>query len=343
MDVYFEALNANLTRHWAPLTGLVAKGLKFIDLPTAELYDLTADPGERTNLFASRQAEADAIARRLFALRASGKAAEPAPVDRETQQRLRSLGYLVAPAAPSSRAYTAADDPKTLVGLNNTLDDALVALKAGRPAVAERLLTQLIATRADFTVAHDRLAQLYRDTGRLRLAIDTLESASKKGAADAASLAALGGYLQEAGNLQRSVQVLEAALKLNPSEMEVYEKLGVTYTRAGRFDDAQRMFAHMLSVAPNSATTYNNQGSLYLSQRRWADAVTSLTRAIAIDPTMANAYNGLGVAHAQQGQFDEAIAQWRKALELRPDLADARDNIARAQGLSRRQRSMRRD
>ena len=42
---YFEALNANLTRNWAPLTGIVAGSLKLIDLPVPELYDLQGDPG----------------------------------------------------------------------------------------------------------------------------------------------------------------------------------------------------------------------------------------------------------------------------------------------------------
>ena len=338
-DVYLEALNANLTRHWAPLTALVAGPRKFIDLPEAELYDLTADPGETRNLHAAQQDAAAAIARRLFALRARGRPAAPAAVDDETARRLRSLGYVVTPAASSGadRVYGPEDDPKTLVGLHNTLDDALAANKAGRSGDAERLLKTAIAARADFTVAHDRLAQLYRDTGRLPQAIATLEAASRAGHADAASLAALGGYLQEAGNLARSAEVLEAARALNPAEMEVYEKLGITYTRMGRADQAHAMFAHMLSVAPNSATTLNNLGSLYLSQRRWDDATRTLTKALAIDPTLANAHNGLGVAYAQQGDFDRAIVEWRAALKLRPDLTDARDNIARAERLKRRQ------
>ena len=335
-DVYFEALNANLTRHWAPLTGLVSRGLKVVDLPTRELYDLATDPGETTNLYEARRAEADAITRRLFALRATGQAAAPAAVDRETEQRLRSLGYLVRPAASGDRVYTVADDPKSLVGLHNTLDDALAALKLGKTASAERLLQGLIAARPDFTVAYDRLAQVYRDTGRLPRAVETLEGASRAGVADAALLAALGGYLQESGDLTRAANVLEAALKLNPSEMEIYEKLGITYTRLGRADAAHGMFAHLLAVAPNSATTHNNLGSLYLSERRWDEALTSLTRALDIDPAMANAYNGRGVAFAQQGKLEQAIGEWRKALALRPDLRDARDNLARAQQMLRR-------
>jgi tetratricopeptide (TPR) repeat protein len=333
--VYFEALNASLTRHWAPLTGVVAGGLKFIDLPIPELYDLAADPAERTNLYGERKDAAAQLARRLADIRAGGLPPTPAAVDRETELRLRSLGYVSTPAGQPARTASASDDPKTLIGLHNMLDDALEALKQNRPAVAERLLKQIVARRPDFTVAHDRLAQLYRDTGRLPLAIETLESAARAGIADAASLAALGGYQQEAGNLDRSAEILEAARTLNPAEMEVYEKLGITYTRQRRFEEAHRMFAHMLSVAPNSATTYNNLGSLYLTERRWPEAEQALTRALAIDPGMANAHNGLGVVFAQQGQFDRAIEEWQRALQLNPNLSDARDNIKRAEEMRR--------
>src|SRR5262249_10795891 len=38
--LYFEALDASLTRGWAPLRGVVQDGWKYIDLPDAELYDL---------------------------------------------------------------------------------------------------------------------------------------------------------------------------------------------------------------------------------------------------------------------------------------------------------------
>src|SRR4051794_28795075 len=47
--LYFEAVDAALTRGWAPLTGIVQNATKFIDLPEAELYDLLADPGETSN------------------------------------------------------------------------------------------------------------------------------------------------------------------------------------------------------------------------------------------------------------------------------------------------------
>ena len=48
--MYFEALSGSLNRGWAPLSGVVSKGMKFIDLPIPELYDLRSDSGEQRNL-----------------------------------------------------------------------------------------------------------------------------------------------------------------------------------------------------------------------------------------------------------------------------------------------------
>lgn len=326
---YFEALNANLTRNWAPLTGVVSGRLKLIDLPIPELYDLPADPGERHNLYARQPEEARPLERTLDAVTAGHRGATAAPVDRETSERLRSLGYLVAPVARPSRTYTAADDPKRLVGLQNRLDAALDRLKSGDVDEAERLLKGILAERPDFMTAYERLAFLYHETNRREEAIETLERASRAGVADAELLSTLGGYLQEANRLDRSAAVLEAALKLNPSEIDAYEKLGITYTRMKRFKDAERQFRYVLSIDPNSPLTYNNLGSMFLAEDRTSDAVEALSRAVALDPGLAAAHNGLGVAYARQGDKNRAVAEWREALRLRPELTDAADNLQR--------------
>jgi len=326
---YFEALSANLTRNWAPLTGIVHGRLKLIDLPIPELYDLAADPSEQQNLYARQPDKAKPLEQQLDAVSGSAGKPQAGPVDRETEQRLRSLGYIVAPAARTKKSFTSKDDPKTLVPLQNRLDAALDAFKAGDVAGAESGLQAIIAERADFTVASERLALIYKDTGRLDKAIAALETALHHREPDAEVMATLGGYLQEAGQLQRSLEVLEAAIKVNPSEVDAHEKLGATYTRLRRFADAEREFRYVLSIDPNSPMTYNNLGSMFLFQDRNADAIEALSRAVALDPGLANAHNGLGVAYARTGNLGRAADEWRKALEIRPDLTDARENLAR--------------
>ena len=326
---YFEALNANLARNWAPLSGLVQSGVKLIDLPVPELYDLRTDPAERQNLYARRADLAKPLERQLDTLTANAVKPAAGPVDRETAQRLQSLGYIVAPAPKPAHAFTALDDPKNLIGLQNRLDTALDALKRADAGGAERLLRSVIDERADFTVASERLAFVYHETGQLPRAIATLEAAARTSPGDAELLATLGEYLQQANQLDLSAAVLEAAIRLNAAAIDAHEKLGVSYTRLRRFADAEREFRAVLAVDPSSPTTYNNLGSLYLTANRNSDAIQALTRAVALDPRLANAHNGLGVAYARSGDVRKAVDEWQEALRLRPDLADARDNLAR--------------
>ena len=123
-DAYFEALSASLNRGWAPLTGVIHRGQKYIELPVAELYDLPQDPRELTNLRAERRRDADE-ARHLLA----GMQMTLAParnVSPEEAAKLRSLGY-VSGTASTKAAYTAADDPKNLAALDNKMHDVIDA------------------------------------------------------------------------------------------------------------------------------------------------------------------------------------------------------------------------
>lgn len=329
-DSYFEALNANLTRNWAPLTGVVHGGFKLIDLPLPELYDLRQDAAEAENLYVKRPDVSRQLEGRLD--RVTQGAASPATgaVDPETAQRLRSLGYIVAPAAEKKTAFTARDDPKRLIELNQALDRAVDAFTSGQTDEAIRMLEQVIHDRPDFTLAYDRLGFVYYKTGRLPDAIAALERAINAGAVDAALLAALGEYLQEAGQLDRSMTMLQASLKMNPNQMDAYEKLGVTYTRMGRAVEAEATFRKLIDLDPGSATTYNNIGSLFLSRGRYQEAIEYLGRALTLNPEMAAAHNGLGVAYARTGDMARAIEEWKAAVQLNPRQFDTLYNVGTA-------------
>jgi len=326
---YFEALNANLTRNWAPLTGLVRERHKLIDLPLPELYDLAADLGEQRNLYASQRDRARDLEARLDRIGKSASPSAPAPLDADAQARLRSLGYVVASVAPK-RTYTAADDPKRLVHLNTALDDAIAFWSRGDGARAIETLQAVVRERPDLTAAYDRLAFMLRASGRVGDAVAVLDDAARGGHADRALLRSLGSMLRDAGDLRRSAAVLEPLVRDDPSDLQAADALGQTYARMGRGPQAEAMFRRVLSASPNAAATWNNLGALYLSENRAADAVEALARAVTINPDLATAYNGLGVAYARQGQTDRAVQQWQKALALRPDFADAQFNLQRA-------------
>lgn len=325
---YFEALNANLTRNWAPLTGLMRHRHKFIDLPLPELYDLAADPAEQRNLYASQRDRAADLERRLDEITKAASRSAPAAIDADAQARLRSLGYVVGSVTPK-RSYTAADDPKRLAHLNGALDDASAAWSRGDGARAMEMLRAVIQERPDLTVAHDRLAFMLRASGRIGEAVSVLDDAARAGRADRPLLRSLGEILRDAGDLRRSAAVLEPLVRDDASDLESSDALGQTYARMGQGPRAEAMFKRVLEASPNAAATWNNLGALYLMTGRVAEARDALSRAVEINPELASAHNGLGVAWARLGDVGKAAEEWRRALALRPDLTDARANLER--------------
>ncbi len=186
-SAYLEAMDANLTRNWAPLSAVVSGSYKYIDLPIAELYNLGADPAETTNLFAREPDTARTLDSRLrgwrsaFASRATG--AEKTTLGADARQRLQSLGYTASSADASQHVYTDADDPKTLVPVSNALNDAVAAFNRGDRTAIDRVAA-IVQAHPRFSTAAGELALMQRRLGDLRSAIATLDGLARRGAAD---------------------------------------------------------------------------------------------------------------------------------------------------------------
>ena len=153
---HFEALNANFTRNWAPLKGILSRRRKLIDLPIPELYDLAVDPGEEHNLYAPRHAHTRSPRRgSIRSPRLHRPSSPSAPIDAPTPKRD------CAPSATWSRRRHTRGRPtvrptigQLKVHLNTALDDAAAAFCAGgRRHRRAFTLTGIVRERPDFMVA----------------------------------------------------------------------------------------------------------------------------------------------------------------------------------------------
>ncbi|HXW08658.1 MAG TPA: sulfatase [Vicinamibacterales bacterium] len=100
---------------WSPLGALRDGRFKVIDAPRPELYDLSRDPFELTNLYEKRRPLADAMIRRLRALQAAAAETSPAEhseVPGELRQRLSALGYASGSAREPPESGRDLPDPK---------------------------------------------------------------------------------------------------------------------------------------------------------------------------------------------------------------------------------------
>ncbi len=307
---YLEAMDAHLTRMWAPLTAVATRDYKLIDLPIPELYDLRADPGEATNRFArdaSRARTLESLLRgltRAFASR--GSTGEKTTLSADARQRLQALGYVASSADPGTRIHTEADDPKTLIGPANDLQRAVTVFNTGSRGPAMDAVRAIMQQHPRFTTAFGSYASMQRQTGDARGAIATLEDAARRGIADQSVMVVLAGYLQEAGEAPKAVQVLEAVIASHPDYAEAYNSLGVMLTRLGQHDRARAALRKVLELDPTSAKAYENLAADELSVGAMNPAIDDLRRALDLDPRVYDALYNLGMALDAAGRRDEA-------------------------------------
>jgi arylsulfatase A-like enzyme/Tfp pilus assembly protein PilF len=333
--IYFEALDAYLTRHWAPLTGIVSNGWKYIDLPDAELYDLAQDPGELHNQVGNEHDRAVTLGRRLTEWAplstlstSSRQPARDVPIDADAAARLRSLGYTASqsrPAAPKS--YTSADDPKRLLDLDRRYERALTLTGERQYAEAAALLQSVVADRPDFTVAYLNLASVYIASGDPRRAIVLIEDAAKRGVTSPELQARLGTAYLTVGDLDRASATLAPVARPEiPGGLDAMNSLGIILTQQRRYDRARKLLSDVLARSPRSATTWSNLGLLELQDHRLAEASRAFEQAVAADPRLGQAWEGLGASRIGADPA-AAIDAWRRALELEPRNYDLLFNL----------------
>ena len=335
-SAYLEAMDANLTRNWAPLTAIATPDYKLIDLPAPELYDLRADPHEATNLFtrdAERARTLESLLRGLTAsFQARGSGAEKTTLSADARQRLQALGYVASSADPGARIYTGADDPKTLIGPANDLQRAVTAFNTGARGPAMDAVRAIMQQHPRFTTAFGMYASMQRQTGDPRGAIATLEDTVRRGIADQSVMVVLAGYLQEAGDGAKAIQLLEAVIAAHPDYAEAYNSLGVVHTRLGQHDRARAALRKVLELDPTSAKAFENLAADELSAGEIGLAIDDLRRALDLDPHLYDALYNLAEALIAQRHRDEARPYIERFVREAPPARYAAD-IARFRAL----------
>jgi len=338
--IYFEALEAYLNRGWAPLRGLIASGRKYMDSPIPELYDMGSDFAEAENL--APGADLEPLRKELQAVMArdaSPLAAKGArsTTDRETLERLRSLGYVASQVTQLKPRYGPEDDLKTLFPLEFMVGRADYLAGTGRRDEGIRVLEDVIRKRPDFVKAYDRLFAIYRSQGRVDEALGVYERGFAANPENYSILSGYGIALVMNGRYEKGAELLERSLGLYDQDPRVWNSLGVAYGNLGDPEKAREDLSRALALAPDDAVLNENAGMFYLTTAfRTKDpgsarqALAFFGKAVEADPTLASAFNGLGGALRLLDRTDEAISNWEKAVALDPAFTMAIYNLALA-------------
>ena len=327
---YFESYSTAFNRGWAPLRGILEDGEKYIDLPIPELYDLRSDPAEQKNLASDRSGDLRRLARLVPAESAIGAAAaRRGAATSEEVARLRSLGYLSSSGKPK-KSYTAADDPKTLIGVDQQLHKCVDLYQTGRAAEATELARAIVRDQPGMSVGYENLGFLLRQGGATDEALDVYRKAADAGVAGEDLTRQYGLALCEAGRPEEALKVL--APLSGSDDPETQNAVGIALSDSGRGPEAEKTFRRVLGADPKNVEALVDWGIVRLRASDPAGARDLFRRALAIDAAAPRAWNGLGVASARLGDDREAIDAWSKAVSFDPKLFDALFNLGLVAG-----------
>lgn len=317
--IYFEAMDAALTRGWAPLSGVIDDGWKYIDLPLPELYDLDADAAEGAN----RVDDEDARAKRMREL-ASRLGAEPAQsasvgalADQEARARLRALGYASGGASRPTGVWREDNDPKRLLPLHARFQKAADLAAHDREA-AIRELRSLIDERPDFSAAYEAAATLLMDAGRARDAVALLSTERARSLRHRALTERLGAALLASGDARGAIATLEPGATAEPDALDLRYTLALAYISAGDYAHARETLTTILRLDPSSSDAWTNLGTLDLQRGAMREAQQAFARALDGDEGSVAALKGLG-ASLEASDPARAVQTWERALTLAPN------------------------
>ena len=336
---YFESYSTAYNRGWAPLRGMLDGGEKYIDLPIPELYDLAQDPGETRNLAAERSEDVRRLARLIPAASALGAAARGKSSSEEVAS-LRSLGYLSGGGGVFKERYTPADDPKTLIGVDQKLHQCVDLYQRGQYPEAIAAAREIVRDQPAMPMGYENLGFLLRQSGASAEALQVYSQAAARGLAGEELTRSYGLTLCEAGRATEAVQVL---LPISKSEdPETINAWGIALSDAGRANDAEAAFRRALALDPKNVDAYVNLGIVRLRGNDPRGAREFFRPALALDPKAARAWNGMGVALLRLGDERAAVDAWSKAVENDPRLFDALFNLGLVAGKNGMYREARR-
>ena len=324
---YFEALSAAFNRGWAPLRGLMVGGNKYIDLPIPELYDLPQDPPEVKNLVPEAPDALRRLRKRLLELPEAPH--ERGTVGAEEAAKLKSLGYLTGEGERKA-AYGPADDPKTLIGVDQKLHEIMELKEDARCDEALPIARRVVAENPKMRLGYMHLAMVLRCKGDLEGVLRALELAAKSGAGGESVDRQRAMLLSETGRPREAVAVL--APYGRSDEPETLNALGVALADSGRPAEALPVFARILEIDPSNAGAYQNTGMALLKLDRVEEARQNLEAAIKLGKRHARAWNALGVARLRLNDPKSAVTAWERCLEINPEQYDALYNIGRVAG-----------
>jgi len=332
-QMYCETFYPLYNHKWSPLEGLRTAEWKYIRAPRSELYHLAEDPRELNDLYDERpdmvkkmDKHLDEMIRFFSNTGISGRS--KMSMDKDTQQKLESLGYIWTASIGEEDKGLTYPDPKDMIGLLEFLNRGTYYYMIEDYDNAIKEFKDLLKINPNDVFTHFVLGFVYDKKGWTEMAIEELQEAIRLDSGYINAYNNLGTIYNRIGRLDEAIQCFSRAIELNPTYIEAYDNLGVVYYLKRDYEKAMTFFQKALDLEPAYAQAFNNIGSIYVAQGRFDEAIEPIKKAMEYDPNLTDSFNNLGSAYLGLGRLEEAEDLFKEAIERDPDHDEARVNLA---------------
>lgn len=334
---YAETYYPKLHYGWSELRAVRVGDWKYIEAPRPELYALRTDPSERNNVVVRQGGLGSRLGAELAGIASAwSRLPEPAaPVpDRDTLERLRSLGYIGfgTPTVPGVRGADPKDMISTLSTFTQLMGDATDDLRAGRRTAAADKLTRALAIYQRAYSVHVMLGDVYLESRKYQQALGEYEAAALLNPSSAGPLLGAASALLAQGKLEFATRKIDEAEKLEPLSSEVPLARGRISERAGRTREALGYYERAVTANPSDTRPRARLANVAIQLDMMEVAAAQFTALLAMGYEPARTHFGLGRVAQARGDRTTAAREYRQALALDPGLRAARDALARLEG-----------
>ncbi len=314
---------------WSALASLADERWKLIDSSEQELFDLSHDPGETSNVAPQHTSLIRGMGAALTAMRATAATSQPT-LSPEAADRLRSLGY-VSTSAPKIGPTTPSVNPARVIADWTAFEAALTLLNEGQAAKAAPMLGSLASRHPGSLVFHSTWARALREAGRPGEALARYREAVERWPGDAALYHDLAVAARAAGRTKEAGDAERAALVVDDQYAAAHNGLGLIAADAGDAAAARASFSRAVELDATNASYWVNLGNASRATGDPVGAERAFRQAQELEPDSPDAANGLGVLLVQAGRPTDAIPLFEKAIATRQDFYEALLNLGIAQ------------
>jgi arylsulfatase A-like enzyme/Flp pilus assembly protein TadD len=330
-EAYSETYYPRLHYGWSELKAFYQGDLKYILAPEPELYDVSVDPEERSNiaadpLFSEQRMSFDRKLQEFVVSRSAGAVdATSTSLSREDLAALQALGY-----ATTSVDTSQADDlpdPKDKIDIYNRVVIAGGLRSTGRIDEAIAAAKEVLREEPRLVDGHVLLGYAYKDTGRFREAAESFKTVIELKPDAIFAMIDLVTILINLREYDEAVQQARTFIGLFPDDPVLHEQLGAAYWHKRSYDQALDHLLKSIDIEP-AAGALGKAGEIYAIKGDHSTAESYIRRALALDPTSEGQYYVLATIEDERGNSDKAVELYEKELENNPKEFRAAFNIA---------------